>query len=87
MLPQEGKKRGRRWTKPEPKEHYPWSYDEDVIHTGNSLEKAEGITGGKLSMEAASKAHGMDMIHNPIHNEDTDTRADEPAAAAPAAKK
>ena len=47
--------------KQEPKETYPWSYDEDVIATQRSIETAAKITGHELSHEA-TKNGGLDMI-------------------------
>ena len=46
---------------PKPAITYPWNYDEDVIETGNSLETAEGIVGGKLTKGAVADG-GLGMI-------------------------
>ena len=58
-----------------PPEKYPWSYDDDVITTGKSIDIAEGITGGKLTYNAVAAHKGLDMIHRVKHTEEFDTRA------------
>ena len=45
---------------PEKEEKYPWSYDEDVISTGDSIKTAEKITESELG---TPKNGGLDMIH------------------------
>merc|ERR1711957_1148041 len=46
-----------------PKETYPWSYDEDVIHTGNSLALSEHMTGKELTHEGVGTTHrGLDWV-------------------------
>ena len=48
--------------KPKKKEvTYPWSLDEDVTSTQDSIKKAEGLTGKQLSQEGVRDG-GMDMI-------------------------
>ena len=62
-----------------PPEKFPWSYDEDVIGTGKSIDVAEGITGGKLTYSAVAAHKGLDMIHRVKHMEgEYDRRADGP---------
>ena len=64
ILPREPKKRlVSDRPKQGPPEKFPWSYDEDVIGTGNSIDVAEGITGGKLTYNAVAAHKGLDMIH------------------------
>ena len=46
--------------KKEPEEKYPWSFDEDVISTGDSIKTAEKITASELGTPANG---GLDMIH------------------------
>ena len=43
-----------------PQEKYPWSFDEDVISTGDSIKTAEKITASELG---TPKNGGLDMIH------------------------
>ena len=38
-------------------ETYPWQYDEDVIHTGNSLALSEEATGKSLTHEGVGTNH------------------------------
>merc|ERR1711998_147025 len=83
VLPREPKNRLNSDQKPKPPpEKYPWSYDEDVIGTGNSIDKAEGITKEKLTYNAVAAHRGLDMIHRVKYMEGKyDRRADEPEDA------
>ena len=67
----------------EPREKYPWSYDQDVIHTGKSLEIAEKQRGDKLTYDSVAIKRGRDMIfeNNPMHEHTIQaTRAAQPPA-------
>mmetsp|Transcript_19668 Transcript_19668/g.30389 ORF Transcript_19668/g.30389 Transcript_19668/m.30389 type:complete len:129 (-) Transcript_19668:49-435(-) len=48
--------------KKKPKITYPWSFDEDVISTQDSISTAEGITNNTLHADAV-KDGGLDMIN------------------------
>ena len=42
---------------------YPWSYDEDVIHTGKSLAMAEDMTGKQMTKDGVGYSHrGIDWV-------------------------
>ena len=44
-------------------ETYPWAYDEDVIHTGNSLALAENMTGKEMTKDGVGYSHrGVDWV-------------------------
>ena len=44
-----------------PRINYPWSYDEDVVKTGDSLALSEDMTGKPLTHEGAGESHrGVD---------------------------
>ena len=41
--------------------NYPWAYDEDVIHTGNSLALSEDMTGKQMTKDGVGYSHrGLD---------------------------
>ena len=44
------------------RERYPWEYDSDVLHTGRSIEQAEGMIGGKLTHDAVKEHKGLNWI-------------------------
>ena len=45
-------------------ETYPWQYDEDVIHTGDSLALSESTTGKPLTHEGVGTTHrGLDWAN------------------------
>ena len=51
------------YKEPRKQETYPWSYDEDVIHTGNSLALSENMTGKELTHEGVGTTHrGLDWV-------------------------
>ena len=50
--------------KEKPKEKYPWEYDQEVIHTGQSIKQAEGMVGAALTHEAVAAHKGMDMVYD-----------------------
>ena len=52
--------KGKKPKKPEPEEKYPWTLDEDVVSTGDSIKSAEKITASELG---TPKNGGLDMIH------------------------
>ena len=77
---------------PAPRETYPFTLDEDVITTGESLKTAEKLTKTQLSAESV-KNSGMDMLYEYDNNKrvwernmpfgntwDTFPRAPEPTA-------
>ena len=44
---------------------YPWSYDEEVFDTQQSLNAAEKITGSSLSFDGVKAYRGKNWIHYP----------------------
>ena len=63
------------------KEKFPWEYDSDIIHTGNSIEIAEGIVGDKLTHESVAHHRGRDMVfENNVHGNSVGNRDDAPPA-------
>ena len=46
--------------KPKPKEQYPWSYDEDVISTGEHIKNAETKLKNKLTYDSVAIQRGRD---------------------------
>ena len=45
-----------------PHESFPWSYDADIIHTGESLKNAEKSTGGTLTHDSVSMHKGLNWV-------------------------
>ena len=62
VLEQFNKPEPKRKQPEEPPLKFPWEYDQDVLHTGKSIQQAEDMTGNKLTHESVKVHRGIDMI-------------------------